>query len=172
MRISTAQIFRQGITAIQNDQQAIANTQQQLSTGKRILRPSDDPSGAVQSLRLRDRLASTDQYARNGGLATSRLQQEEAALKQMGDALQRARELTVQAANATQTNESRAAIAQELRQISASLLDTANARDANGEYLFAGFRTTTRPFVTDASGAAQYLGDGGRRFVTRNPWPS
>ena len=166
MRISTAQIFGQGVAAIQNEQQAIAKTQQQLSTGKRILRPSDDPSGAVQSLRLRDRLAATDQYARNGSLATSRLQQEEAALKQMGDALQRVRELTVQAANGTQTNESRAAIAQEVRQISAGLLDTANARDANGEYLFAGFRTTTRPFVTDASGAAQYLGDSGRRFVS------
>jgi flagellar hook-associated protein 3 FlgL len=169
MRISTAQILGGGIAAIQNEQAAIAKTQQQLSTGRRITRPSDDPGGAVESLRLQDRIAATDQYTRNGGLATSRLQQEESALKQMGDALQRVRELTVQAANATQTDDSRAAIAQELRQISAGLLDTANTRDANGEYLFAGYRSTGRPFATDGSGSVQYLGDGGQRFVSVAP---
>jgi flagellar hook-associated protein 3 FlgL len=87
----------------------------------------------------------------------------------MGDALNRVRELTVQAGNATQTDESRQSIAAELRQIRVSLVDMANSRDANGEYLFAGFRSASRPFVDDSSGAVEYLGDEGQRFLALSP---
>jgi len=169
MRVSTTAIYRTGIEAIQRGQTDLAHTQLQMSTGKRILTPSDDPNGAVQALQLRQRIAAVEQFGRNANYATTRLGQEETVLQQMGDALQRVRELTVQAANATQTEESRRAIALEIREIRTSLVDMANSRDANGEYLFAGFRSASRPFVNDASGAVEYLGDEGQRFLALSP---
>jgi flagellar hook-associated protein 3 FlgL len=169
MRVSTNAIYRTGIEAIQRGQSELAQTQLQMSSGKRILTPADDPNGAVQALQLRQRIAAVEQFGRNASYATTRLQQEETVLQQMGDALQRVRELTVEAANATQTDESRRAIAVELRQIRVSLVDMANSRDANGEYLFAGYRSTNRPFVNDAGGETDYLGDTGQRFLALSP---
>jgi flagellar hook-associated protein 3 FlgL len=169
MRVSTNAIYRTGIEAIQRGQNELSRTQLQMSSGKRILTPADDPNGAVQALQLRQSIAAVDQFGRNANYATIRQQQEENVLQQMGDALQRVRELTVQAANATQTDESREAIAVELTQIRSALVDTANTRDANGEYLFAGYQSTSRPFVADATGQIEYLGDSGQRFLALAP---
>ena len=165
MRVSTNEIFRVGIDAMQRGQSQLSHTQLQLSSGKRILTPADDPRGATQALQLRERIDATDQFLRNSNFATSRLNQEETVLGQMGGALQRARELTVQAANATQTTESRQAIAAEIRHIVDALVDLGNTRDANGEYLFAGFKSGSLPFVSNAAGEIEYLGDNGQRFV-------
>ena len=169
MRISTNEAFRNGIEAIQREQSKLAETQLQLSSGKRILTPSDDPRGAVRALDLRQGIAAVEQYGRNGTLAQSRLQREESVLARMGDALQRVRELTVQAANATQTDSSRGAIALELRQVLDNMIDAANTRDANGEFIFAGYRSTSQPFVTNAAGDVEYLGDEGQRRVAIAP---
>jgi flagellar hook-associated protein 3 FlgL len=169
MRISTAQIYGNGLSAMQRSQNDLARTQEQLATGRRIINPSDDPGGAVQVLKLRERIAAVDQYSRNANLATNRLEAKETILAQMGDALQRVRELTVQAANATQTNESRAAIAREVRQLSESLLDAGNIRDASGEYLFAGYRSGSQPFARNTNGAVEYLGDAGQRRIALSP---
>jgi flagellar hook-associated protein 3 FlgL len=167
--VSTNAIYRTGIEAIQRGQSELARTQLQMSSGKRILTPADDPNGAVQALQLRQSIAAVEQFGRNANYATTRLNQEETVLQQIGGALDRVRELAVQAANATQTDESRRAIAVELRQIRTSVVDLANTRDANGEYLFAGFRSTTRPFVNDAGGDVEYLGDEGQRFLALSP---
>jgi len=169
MRISTSELFRNGVGNLQAQQAELARVQEQLATGKRMLAPSDDPAGAVQALKLKDRIAELDQFSRNADFARTRLGQSEAVLEQMGQSLQRVRELTVQAANATQTNESRSAIGRELRQLADGLVDVANTRDANGEYLFAGFRSATQPFARGADGAVQYLGDSGQRRLALAP---
>lgn len=169
MRISTAQIFGNGIGAINDRQGDLSRVQQQLATGRRMLSPSDDPSGAVQALKFRERIAAVEQYARNADMGANRLGQEETVLAQMADSVRRVRELTLQAANATQSNESRAAIAREIRQVADGLLDFANSRDANGEYLFAGNRSGSRPFVQNASGGVDYLGDGAQRRIALSP---
>ncbi len=165
MRISTADLFGSGIGQIQRLQSELQSTQQQLSTGKRITTAADDPGGAVQALNYGERVTQVDQYQRNADFGTNRLQQEETALQQMDTSLQRVRELAVQAANGTQTDESRAAIAQELRQISSGLVDTANTQDASGEYLFAGFQSANRPFLRNGSGGVDYVGDAGQRQI-------
>jgi flagellar hook-associated protein 3 FlgL len=165
MRLSTADFFRTGLAQIERVQTKLAAVQRQLSSGKRILSASDDPGGAVHALELRGRIAQAGQYSRNGVAATSRLQHEEAALADIGSALQRVRELAVEAGNATQTDASRASIARELKQISTGLLDSANARDPSGEYLFAGYRSSDVPFVKDAAGRVAYVGDAGQRTV-------
>ena len=116
MRISTSQMYTNSVTSMLNQQSKLAATQQQLSTGKRILTPSDDPVGAVRSLELSRAQEQTEQYMRNSELLDSRLRLEESVVGSSIDVVQRIRELTVQANNDSQSNESRLSIASELRQ--------------------------------------------------------
>jgi flagellar hook-associated protein 3 FlgL len=164
MRISTTQIHSQGAQAILSHQAEVAKVQQQLATGKRLLSPSDDPVASGRLLVLNEQAAVTDQYQRNLSFATGRLNVEEATLGEAGNILQRARELTVQAHNVVLSDNDRQAIAQEVRQLHDQLLNLANTRDGQGEYLFAGSKTRTEPFVSGPGGVI-YQGDRGQRLV-------
>jgi len=165
MRISTSQMHDRGVNAMLDQQAKLSKTEVQLATGRRILTPSDDPSGSTQVLDLDRSIATTQQYTRNADQAESRLQLEESVLNSSSEVLNRIRELTVQANNGTQTNESRSSIAQELRQLEEELLALGNSRDSNGEYLFAGNATDTQPFVRNADGSVAYQGDQGQRHL-------
>ena len=116
MRISTAQIYSAAISGMLDQQGKLLETQNQLSTGKRLLSPSDDPVGAVRSLELQRALAKTDQFQTNVNLLDSRLRLEESALSESVQILQQVRERALEANNATQTNETRLAISRELDQ--------------------------------------------------------
>jgi flagellar hook-associated protein 3 FlgL len=168
MRISTSQIYQQGVNAMLEQQANLVKTQQQLATGRRILTPADDPAGSAQALDLNQSLDTTKQYQNNANAASARLGIEDSTLASVSDILQRVRELTVQANTATQTNETRAAIAQEVRQRLTQLLDLANTRDANNEYIFAGYQGQTRPFASTGSGFT-YSGDQGSRYLQIGP---
>lgn len=162
MRISTNQIVQQGLTPILDQQVDLVRTENQLATGRRVLTPSDDPAAATRILTLRESIATTEQYDANISIAGSRLELEEAALTGIGDLLQRARELSVQANNATQSNETRAGAATELTGILNSLLGLANTRDANNEFIFGGYRSDIQPFTFNGSNYV-YNGDQGTR---------
>src|SRR3989344_1171290 len=131
MRISTSQIYQQGLSAMLNQQASLSKTQMQLSTGQRILTPADDPAGSAQALDLSQAIAAAKQYGVNANHAQTRLGLEDNALSNISDLLQRVRELALQANNATQTNETRAALSQEVQQRLNDLLALANTRDAN-----------------------------------------
>jgi len=169
MRISTAQLFQQGVEAMLERQKDLSETELQVASGKRILRPSDDPSAAVRILDLKEAEQRLAQYQRNADWATARLEQEETTLQGIGNLLQRARELTVRGNNGTMSTVDRQAIAAEIEQIRDSFLQLTNTRDANGEYIFAGFRTQTPPMKMefDDQGRAQfdYEGDEGQRLL-------
>ena len=165
MRIGTLNMFQQGVNAIIDRQNDIFRTQQQLSSGKRINRPSDDPSGAAQLLGLSKSLKVTDQHQRNIDSVSSRLELEDSSLAGVGDALQRARELTVQGLNDTNGPVARAGIAKEIRQILDQVKGLANRTDATGEYLFAGFKGQSAPFSDNGAGVFSYTGDQGQRLV-------
>ena len=163
MRVSTNQIFRSGTESIQRTQQELSRTQTQLGSGKRMLSPADDPSGAVQALQFRSGIEKLDQYQRNGQMLEQRLRSSETVLTSVVDGLQRVRELALQGNNGTQTSETRGFIAGEIRQALDELYQLANSRDANGEYLFAGLRSLTQPFSLGAGGQVEYAGDAGQR---------
>lgn len=164
MRLSTVQIFQQGINSILNQQAQLQRTQQQLASGLRVTTPADDPIAAVQILDITEDLQQLDQFQRNGNMAEGQLALADTVLQDVTDVLQRVRELTVQANNATQTPETRRAIATEMEGRLEELVSLANTRDANGEYLFAGFQSQTRPF-SRSGGAVAYNGDDGQRFL-------
>lgn len=163
MRLSTSQIFQQSVTSMLNKQSELAKTQQQLSTGQKILTPSDDPGGATRLLNLNQVIETTDQFQRNADFADTRLSLEEAVLTNVGDILQSMRELSVRANNATLSASDRLSIAAEVRVNIDGLIQLGNSQDANGEYLFAGFKTDTEPFSHNGSGTFSYAGDQGQR---------
>lgn len=173
MRISTAQVFHSGLQAIHRAQGELNKVGLQLSTGRRILTPADDPSGSTQSAELRTVIGSIEQYQRNADLARPRLQQEEWAIDGISEQLQRVRELLVAGNNESQTNETRRYMAHEIRLIRDSLYDIANTRDPNGEYLFGGTRSLAQPFAKDSTGAVTYVGaqgEGSVREVAVTPY--
>jgi flagellar hook-associated protein 3 FlgL len=168
MRISTSQMYTNSVTSMLNQQSKLAATQQQLSTGKRILTPSDDPVGAVRSLELSRAQEQTEQYMRNSELLDSRLRLEESVVGSSIDVVQRIRELTVQANNDSQSNESRLSIASELRQQLDNLLAYANTKDSSGHFIFAGYQEGSAPFSKTANGYS-YNGDDGQRQLQIGP---
>ena len=165
MRISTSQIFRQSVDAMLEKQRELSKTELQVATGKRILNPSDDPSASVRILDLQESQQRLAQYQRNADVATAKLDQEETALQSMENLLQRVRELAVQGNNDPTGAEGRSAIAAEVRQHIDNFLQLANTQDANGEYIFAGFQSQTRPFHDRWRGTFSYDGDSGQRML-------
>jgi flagellar hook-associated protein 3 FlgL len=163
-RISTAGMHSAALQGILERNAALVKTQNQIATGKRINSPADDPSGAVRALDIDRALAESQQFARNSDTATNRLSYEEQTLADMTSLLQGVRDLTVQAGNASVDAGSRKAIAEQVQARLDDLVAIANRKDANGEYLFAGYQTLTQPFSKSGT-TVQYVGDQGVRFV-------
>lgn len=164
MRISTALINQRALNGILNQQASLSDLQLKIATGKRINVPSDDPIGAAQIVRLTETIRTNEQFIRNADRAKSRLVLEESVLASVEIALQRMRELALQASNSPLSNLDRQAIAIEVRQRLDELLSLANSRDANQKFLFAGSQVNTQP-VTQTSGGFVYNGDQGQRSI-------
>lgn len=163
MRVSTSFIYTQNVRNMLLQQTELVRTQQQLSSGKQNLLPSDDPSTASRILDLNDALNKIQQYDENSGFATQRLGVEESILASVENLLQRVRELAIQAGNtAVLDTTAKEAIAEEVTQLNEELFDLVNSKDVNGEYLFSGFQTGTQPFTIDAAGNYIYNGDQGQ----------
>ena len=165
MRISSQQIFSGGISRLQELNSSLNNTQQQISTGKRVNQPSDDPVAAARILKLDQELSRVETYQRNVNLADNRLNQEESALESSIDIIQRVRELTVQAGNGSLSANDRRSISSELKERLGQLADVANTRDPSGEYIFSGFQGGRQAFVQAENGSWQYQGDEGQRVL-------
>lgn len=169
MRISTAQLFQQRVMSMMDQQVKLSRTEQQLATGKRLLTASDDPAASLRSLQLGDRIAQTGQFQKNVDAATSRLSLEEGTLASAVNLLQRVRDLAVQANNATNNPSDLKAMEVEVRQSLDDILQVANTQDANGEYLFAGYKVGTEAFTHDGLGNITYNGDQGQRHLQVSP---
>ncbi|MFV8570786.1 flagellar hook-associated protein FlgL [Marinobacter sp. SBS5] len=165
VRISSQQIFSGGINRMQDVNSDLVKTQQQISTGKKVNKPSDDPVAAARILKLDQDLSRVETYQRNSDLANNRLKQEESALASAIDIIQRVRELTVQAGNSSLSANDRKSISSELKERLGQLADVANTRDASGEYVFSGFQGGSPAFAKDESGAWVYQGDEGQRVL-------
>ena len=163
-RVTNGSLRQVFLDSLQQAQQRLQQTQTQISTGKRVNQPSDDPIAAAQIREIEASLARMDQYQSNALLAQNRLGLEEETLVGVVNGLQRIRELAVQANNATAGQGSRDAIAVELREQFTNLLALANSTDGQGRYLFAGFSEQTQPFVQTAGGVS-YAGDDGQHTV-------
>lgn len=164
MRITTNLIYNQNLRNIDTNQGNLVDIQQQLSSGKKLLRPSDDPVGAAQVIRLTEELDKITQYQRNNDLTTNALELQETALRSINDVVNRARVLTVQSGNGILASEDRKAIGAEIEQIRNQVLDLMNTRNASGEYIFAGYQSSAQAFEfnpSSTSSKVNFLGDDG-----------
>lgn len=164
MRIATIGSFNRNVGLMQELQAALDRTQRQIASGNRLLSPSDDPIAAGRALELNEALTRINQFDRNGIAARNRLSVEESALSDATNILQRVRELALQANNATQNNDTKAQIAAEMRGHLDALVQLANRRDGNGNYLFSGNMDATEP-VSLGGGTYTYNGDQSQRFI-------
>ena len=171
MRISTSMIFDAGVNSINQQSADLLKLQQQIASGRKMLTPADDPVAAAQALVVTQSKDITAQYAANQATANEALNLSDSNMQSVTDILNRVRQLAVQAGNATLTNSDRESIGHELRSNFDQLLALANSTDGTGQYLYSGFRGTTKPFagaVANAQTAASvvtYSGDGGQRLA-------
>jgi flagellar hook-associated protein 3 FlgL len=168
MRISTGQLYDRSIQAVLDNQKDLSDIQQQLSSGKKLLRPSDDPVGAAQVIRLTEEIDLIAQYKKNSNLLTNSLEQEETVLSSVNNAINRARVLMIQSGNGIIGAGDRKAIAIEVGQIRDQVFDLMNSRNSNGEYIFAGFQSASPAFSFNASATGNkyaFEGDGGENEI-------
>ncbi|KZY38500.1 MULTISPECIES: flagellar hook-associated protein FlgL [unclassified Oleiphilus] len=169
MRISTQQLFNRGLEAIQDVQSDQQKTQLQISTGKKVLTPADDPVASTRILELNQELELNSQFQRNIELARGHLNLQDDLLGSINSVVQRIRELTVTAGNGVLNKSDLSAISTEVKERLSQLAGLMNSQDASGEYLFSGFQGGTEPFQQNVSGTYVYQGDEGRRFVQVEP---
>jgi flagellar hook-associated protein 3 FlgL len=164
MRISTSSMFEANVSRINDTQSSLAKLQQQISTGKRLLTPADDPLGAAKALDLNQGQALNTQYTQNRSSAKDALNLQEGALQSVTDLLQDVRTQVVAAGSGSLDDASRKYIATDLRSRLQELTSLANSRDGVGNYVFAGFKDNAQPFNA-ASGTVTYNGDSNQKLL-------
>lgn len=163
MRISTLHIFNLARNGISEANEAIVKTQEQLSTGKRVLTAADDPVAATRIQQLNNNLSIVSQYQKNISIAENNLSLEESTLDSMVNLLQRVEELAVQAGNtASLTEGDYAALASEVDARLDALFNLVNTRNSNGDYIFAGYKSGSPAFTGDSTNGFRFVGDEGK----------
>ena len=157
MRISTANAFDAGITNLQNRQSDLSEAQTRLTSGKRVIRASDDPAAAARAERALAGVMRSETSQRSVEASRVAMTQTEGALGDAGELLQQARETVIAAGNASYSDAERKSLADKLRGIRDQLFSVANRSDGAGSHLFSGQGATQPPFV-DAAGGVQFLG--------------
>lgn len=165
MRLSTAMFNSSVVSSMLKDQAALAQTQNQMSTGKQVITAADNPTAAVGILTLTNANAQLQQYVANGQTASTRLTLQEQALSDATTTLQAIRDIVVQANSGTNSPSAYRALATQVQQLSDQLQSIGNRQDAQGDYLFSGYSTSQQPFARGASGGVQYVGDSGARSI-------
>lgn len=158
MRISTNTLFQSGINKISDLQSDQSRLQQQISTGKRILSPADDPVASARALQIQQALATNSQYSNNRIIAQNQLGLVDNTLGSVSDLILSVQSTMVSAGNGTYSNAERSYMASELRGTLDQLIGLANTKDGAGHYLFAGAKNDAPAFVKTATGAS-YQGD-------------
>jgi flagellar hook-associated protein 3 FlgL len=161
-RITTQMTASMTLNDLQQSMNRLNTTQQQLSSGKKINQPSDDPYGTSQAIGLNGQLSSLDDYTNNITDGTAWTQQATTSLGDIDSMVQRVRELVVQASNGTYTQSDLNASASEVNQLIDAIKQEANA-SYNGQYVFSGTSTSTAPYQSGSTDTYQ----GGTGSVNR-----
>ena len=168
MRISTNTIYSTNVTQLDNLGASLLTTQQQASTGLRIPTPADDPTGAAQVLQMTQTESTNTQYIANMNSANSSIALAEGTLQSVTTLLGSVQSAATSASNSSLSNSDRQTIALTLQSSLTQLVAYANATDANGNYIFAGYKGGTQPFVQTANGV-EYKGDNGQSMIQVSP---
>ncbi|MFZ5647478.1 MAG: flagellar hook-associated protein FlgL [Bacillota bacterium] len=145
MRITNRMIANNLNSGIQRNLSKVARSQEQLATGKSMLRPSDRPENLSQLLSVKGTISYLEQYDRNLDDGLSYLNLSDSSMQTLGDLLNQAAELAVQGANETNTREDMAALAEQIDKMIDHVVDLANS-SVGGRYIYAGTKNSDPPF--------------------------
>nr|WP_202079360.1 flagellar hook-associated protein FlgL [Caldalkalibacillus salinus] len=148
MRVTQNMLNQNMLTSLNRNLGKMETLQRQMTTGKKINKPSDDPVGLSSAMRYRSELEANEQYQRNLDDAQSWVEFNDTTVGQAVDVLHRARELAVQGANDSNPQEAKNAVASEVEELFDQLMDIANSQ-FNGKYVFNGQKTDQPPYPTD-----------------------
>lgn len=165
-RITTQMTTASVLSSINNVQDQLATTQQQLSTGLSINQPSDNPYGASLAIQLKNGLQGLSNYNSNITDGTAWASAADTSLQNVTSMLQRAQELTVQASNGDESATDLSATADEIDQLADAIKQEANTQ-YNGQYIFSGTSTNTQPYSNSTGDTYQ----GNTAAVTRQIGP-
>lgn len=164
MRIATSTIYDVNVAAMNRQQSQLLQTQQQVSSGRRMATPADDPAASALALNVSQADSANTQHGSNIDRAQTSLALSEGVLQSVTSLLQDVQTAAVNAGGGSLSNSDRKMLASDLQSRLDELVVLANHTDATGNYLFAGFQGNTAPFVNAAAGV-QYQGDDGQRMV-------
>jgi flagellar hook-associated protein 3 FlgL len=145
---------------INNDLTSLDHTQDELSTGLKIMQPSDDPYGSALAIQLKGQLAAMDSYTSNVNDGTAWANTASSALISIQQAVQTARTLIVESNNGIDNSSDLASAADEINELIDSIKQTANTQ-YNGQYVFSGTATTTQPYLTGTGASDTFQGNTG-----------
>lgn len=157
MRMSTSMIYQQNLSGVTNNQSLWMQSGQQLSSGKRVLYPSDDPLAASQAVMISQSMSENSQYALARTFARQNISMEETVLRSAADGIKDMKTLIVNAGDGTLSDNDRDSLATQLQGLKDQLLSQANSTDGNGRFIFAGFANDKAPFV-EQGGKVVYQG--------------
>ncbi|MCL6636897.1 MAG: flagellar hook-associated protein FlgL [Alicyclobacillus sp.] len=147
MRVTQGMLNQQMLLDLETNTARLSALQNQISTGKRINTPADDPVGVVFVMRYKNDIQYYQQYQDNASAAQGWLNYTEGAMNQAQQVMQRARDLAVQGASDTLSDTDRQAIAAEVDQLYQQLVNIGNSQ-YNGQYVFAGLQTNLPPYAS------------------------
>jgi flagellar hook-associated protein 3 FlgL len=165
LRVTTQHQFNTSIDNMQRSNVSLDKLQQQIANGKRIQQPSDDPVAAAQVVKLERELAQYDKFDINIKVTDRRLTLQESIMDSMRNSLNRVNELVIRGSTGTLTDSDRASIAVSLNTEAEFMASLMNTQDSQGEYIFAGSKGNTKPYVQQADGSFGYQGDDGQRSI-------
>ncbi len=147
----------------------INELQAKISTGEKLLSPSEEPQRAALINQLESTASQISTYQKNLDKVDGRLSIEEAILTSVDNIMGRIRDLSLAAASGTYSAGDKAIVVQEMRGLRDELLSLANSQDSGGNYIFAGTKVTTVPYQENAAGEVSYYGDSSSAVVSTGP---
>jgi flagellar hook-associated protein 3 FlgL len=164
MRVSSNQMSKQLIAGLQEQQAELSKLQQQLSSGKKILKSSDNPIAASSILALNQSVSMMERYSSNINSLESRLSLEETVLQQQFEVITQIKSLIIRANSGAVQDNDKKAMGDSMSEYIKTMSELANTKDSSGEFLFSGYQASTKPFEATADGY-DYFGDAGIRFL-------
>lgn len=164
MRISTQTLYDRNQHALNTQRYGMMRLGTQIGLEQRVLTASDDPIAAIRALGVNQSLALNEQYAASRNQARQSLSLSDNILGNVSSTIHDIKALLIQAGGPL-SDADRAAIATQLESQMEQLLGMANTRDGNGQYLYAGYKSGSPPFIKQADGSVLYVGDQGQRYM-------
>lgn len=158
MRVSTNMVYDQNTFNVVDGQSKLMDSADQMSSGLRVRKPSDDPLSAARAVVVSQAEAQNNQYKVARTFASNGMSLEETVLKNATNTIQNIQTTLIYAGNGSLSDADRGIIAVQLKGLKEELFNLANSTDSNGRYIFAGFVSDKAPFEMDANGKVTYVG--------------